>query len=449
MDRIMGWLIRCVICLSRFSKFLSGAGLCRYDERTPDGPLRILLAGYNGARNTGADVRVISIARQLLSLYGEDELQVTVMTMDPDNMKGYFPENVRMLKFSPIYMLDLWKACSGHHAVILCEGSTLTGTFANALAMFYIEAAGIMKMQGKPSIAYGSEVGPMEPWLEKMARKYCSETYFITRTEHALERLHQLGLRGHQGTDTAWSFEADGRAMPAGEELKMSGWDGRKPVIGAAVIDPFCWPVRPRPVRWILSALSGNRRDQYKKWYFFSRSPERRKLFEKYLRNVAAAVNRYAEKNNCFVAVIGMEALDLNACERFRGMLRVPCALFCASDHDAFRMTAVLRSLSALVTSRYHAAVLSMEKGVPIVSVSMDERLDELMEEAGADPAFRLRTDDPELGRHLYAAMQRQKGLQSVVGAQFRQQAEKGKNILEEMGNFLKNYLEDERIGIQ
>ena len=109
----------------------------------------------------------------------------------------------------------------------------------------------------------------------------------------------------------------------------------------------------------------------------------------------------------------------------------------------------MLRSLSALVTSRYHAAVLSMEKGVPIVSVSMDERLDELMEEAGADPAFRLRTDDPELGRHLYAAMQRQKGLQSVVGAQFRQQAEKGKNTLEEMGNFLKNYLEDERIGIQ
>ena len=208
MDRMMGWLIQCVIGLSRFSKLLSGAGLCRYSERVPGGPFRVLLAGYNGARNTGADVRVISIARQLLSLYGEDELQLTVMTMDPDNMKGYFPESVRMLKFSPIYMLDLWKACSEHHAVILCEGSTLTGTFTNALAMFYIEAAGIMKMQGKPSIAYGSEVGPMEPWLEKMARKYCSDTYFIARTVPSLKRLKQLGLKGHQGTDPA-AFSRD------------------------------------------------------------------------------------------------------------------------------------------------------------------------------------------------------------------------------------------------
>lgn len=442
MDRVMGWLIQCVIFCSRFSRLLSRAGACRYEERRPGAPFRILLAGYNGARNTGADVRVISIARQLLSLYGEDAVELTVMTMDPDNMKGYFPECVRLLKFSPIYMFDLWKACSEHHAAILCEGSTLTGTFANALAMFYIEAAGIMKMQGKPSIAYGSEVGPMEPWLEKMARKYCADTYFIARTEPSLKRLEQLGLKGHRGTDTAWSFEAGGYTLAVKKELKKNGWDGKKPVIGAAVIDPFCWPVRPKPGRWILSGISKNRKDQYKKWYYFSRSAARRKLFGRYLRNVAAAVNRYAEKNDCFVAVIGMEALDLDACESFRCMLHVPCALFCASDHDAFEMTALIRSLSALVTSRYHAAVLSMEKGIPIVSISMDERLDELMEEAGADPAFCFRTDDPELGRHLYAALNRQKGARIQLGEQFRKKAEKGRHTLREMGCFLKNYLE-------
>ena len=72
MDRIMEWLIQCVIFCSRFSRLLSRAGVCRYEERRPGAPFRILLAGYNGARNTGADVRVISIARQLLSLYGEE-----------------------------------------------------------------------------------------------------------------------------------------------------------------------------------------------------------------------------------------------------------------------------------------------------------------------------------------------------------------------------------------
>ena len=53
-------------------------------------------------------------------------------------------------------------------------------------------------------------------------------------------------------------------------------------------------------------------------------------------------------------------------------------------------MTSILHCLDILVTSRYHAAVLSMLKGMPIVAVSMDSRLDGLYQ------------DIPVMAQHLH-----------------------------------------------
>ena len=119
-----------VSCLEKvFSKLLPG--ICRdlpviYDEWTPGKPRKILLVGYNGARNTGSDVRTVAIARQLRTLFGPDEIRITVMTLDPGTMEGYFDKDVELLKFSSFFPLDIFRACSAHHAAILCECSTLT-----------------------------------------------------------------------------------------------------------------------------------------------------------------------------------------------------------------------------------------------------------------------------------------------------------------------------------
>ena len=51
-------------------------------------------------------------------------------------------------------------------------------------------------------------------------------------------------------------------------------------------------------------------------------------------------------------------------------------------------MTALLRSLGGLVTSRYHASVLSMAAGVPQVGVGHDLRLRTLFEELGLSRCF-------------------------------------------------------------
>ena len=60
MDRLLAIIVRLVVWLARWVKPLSRWGLCRYEQWTPGTPLKILLVGYNGARNTGADTRLIT-----------------------------------------------------------------------------------------------------------------------------------------------------------------------------------------------------------------------------------------------------------------------------------------------------------------------------------------------------------------------------------------------------
>ncbi|MBQ8052496.1 MAG: hypothetical protein IJ198_01635 [Lachnospiraceae bacterium] len=199
MDLVLAFVVFLMAEAARFAGRPAGRG--DYEEWKPGRKRKILLVGYNGARNTGSDVRVAAIAAQIRELFGKDNVHITVMTLDAASLKGYFDEDVELLPFSSLFPLDLLRACCSHHAAILCEGSTLKSTFANALTLFMGEAAGIMKNQKKPCLAYGSEVGEMEPFLERAVKKLCSDTYFITRTEASYRALKRLGLKGHAGTD--------------------------------------------------------------------------------------------------------------------------------------------------------------------------------------------------------------------------------------------------------
>ena len=55
---------------------------------TPGEKLKILFAGYNGTRNTGADVRVHEILRQVRHVLGAENVDFSVMTQNFDRTKS-------------------------------------------------------------------------------------------------------------------------------------------------------------------------------------------------------------------------------------------------------------------------------------------------------------------------------------------------------------------------
>ncbi len=436
MDRILCLLIYVLASLAQLGHFSND-----YEEWREGKKIKILLAGYNGARNTGSDVRVVAIVEQLKSLFKE-QAEITVMTMDEESLAGYFGDDVKLLRFSSLFPFDLFKACSSHHVTILVEGSTLKSTFANALTLFLCEAAGVTTHQGKPCIAYGSEVGKMEMFLSQAAKRLCRKTYFVTRTKNSLDQLRKLGLQGHNGTDTAWIYDKAISSEEAECLLKKQGWDGKMPLLGIAVINPFCWPVRASLWKWIKGHFQDDLPGQYDKWYFFSDSPERRKAYHCYIDEIAKGVNAFLVENEFFPVVVGMERLDEKACKEVRQKLNAGSAIFLSRDTSGNIMTGILRKLSLLVTSRYHASVLSMESGCPIVAVSMDERLDGIMQETNLED-YLLKVSDHELGRKIQETLSRCWKEKESIHELIQQRLPQYKKTLDEMGMFLKRYIQE------
>ena len=438
MDRLLGLLIKLFI-------FLSGFGT--YEKWEPGNKLKLLMVGYNGARNTGADARVAAAVKQIKELFGADNVHMTVLTLSEKALEGYFDEDVEVREISSIFLKDLYKACSSHHAAVLCEGSTLKSTFADALSLFFCEASGIMARQGKPCIAFGSEVGYMDEALRQFAAKTCRDTYFITRTQESQTVLTGLGLQGHKGTDTAWLYEGAASGEATEQLLRENGWDGKKPILGIAVINPFIWPVRASLRKWIKGRFTGTHEGQYDKWYYYSDSPKRRIDYDRYINEIAKAANSLCETEGFFPVLLGMEKMDIDACEKLKQKLKMPVAVFASGEYTADVMTGVLLNMSALITSRYHAAVLRMRSGCPIVAVSMDERLDSLMKELEMDDGYLFHVWDENLGAQLTAAVRNGSIHKNDIREHLKQKVQEYREEQLAMGAFLKRYITDKLEG--
>ena len=425
------------------------AGLSKSEVWKPGDKLKILLVGYNGKRNTGADVRVAEMVKQINRVLGEDSIEIGILTLDVDNIKVYFDPSTKLIEFSTIYFKDLLDACSQYHMAVLCEGSTLKSRFANALTLFFCEAAGVMKKQGKTCIAYGSEAGEMDPFVRKMASNLCSDTYFIARTEPSLKIIAEMGLEGHFGTDTAWTFPPADRAWAENELREKTGWDGKKPILGVAVINPFYWPVKPSLAKLVRAGVTRNWEHHYEKWYFFTWSEERARLYRAYIDGIANAVNRFRAAHDVHVVIIGMEALDYDACQDLSAALDSPAGIFSSRFYDGHQMTAILHTLSMLVTSRYHARVLSMTGGVPSIAVSMDERLYNILEECGHLDDYYFPTDEPELEEKLSQSMEKLWENRDEVSEEIRRSIPRYLRIMSEMGSFFREYVEKSFPGIE
>ncbi|HMK21966.1 MAG TPA: hypothetical protein VK466_06505, partial [Terriglobales bacterium] len=62
--------------------------------------------------------------------------------------------------------------------------------------------------------------------------------------------------------------------------------------------------------------------------------------------------------------MIGMEMLDLDACERVAETLG-GTPVFASDKHDMYELVSILRASDRILSSRYHAIVTSMPAGIP------------------------------------------------------------------------------------
>ena len=378
----------------------------------PGEKLKLLFAGYNGTRNTGSDVRVEEMLRQVRHILGDDKVRLSVMSQNFDMTRGYF-DKVNQVRLPDIFPPFLYREVRKYDGVVACEGSMFKSKFANALTTMMIGSLAIASSQNKLSVGYGAEAGYMDPLIARMCKRYCGDSLVITRNEESQGVLGKLGISTELGTDTAWTFEPHPEEYGS-KTLREAGWDGSAQVLVVCPINPFWWPVKASVAKAAAKTLTGAYKDShYRSVYFHNSKASVLTAYDRYLKAMSNAVDRFRKERGIFVVLVAMEALDTRACKRMSEMLGgVP--IFSSYDYDMYQLVSILRSSHLMVSSRYHGIVTAMPALVASAGVTMDERIRNLMHERGHEDLL-LNVDDPDLEEKLMVVMDRlQKESESI-----------------------------------
>jgi polysaccharide pyruvyl transferase WcaK-like protein len=395
-------LVAWVSALIEVRRFAWMFGLGR--RWTPGEKLRLLFAGYNGTRNTGSDVRVQEMLRQIRQVLGADKVDFSVMSQDFDRSAGYF-DGTRQVYLPDVFPPFLFREVRQNHGVIACEGSMFKSKFANALTTMMIGSLGLASAENKLSLAYGGEAGHMDPLIQNMCERYVHDSLVITRNVESQTLLRKLGIPTELGTDTAWTFDPNPPEY-ARQALRQAGWDEKTPILVLCPIHPFVWPVKASIAKYLARATTGAYKEsQYRTVYFHESGPEVDRKYRHYISGFGKAAAAFGQRHRVFPILVAMERLDAVACRSMSEYL--PGApIFTSDEYNMFELVSILRAGSYMVSSRYHGIVTCMPSLVASAGVTMDERIRNLMRERGHEHLF-LTVDEPELETKLLQVMEK------------------------------------------
>ena len=395
---LIGWSL--VQVLGYGVRFLDLFGLGLNKKWKPGEKLQILFLAYSGARNTGAEVRVAECIDQVNQVLGEDAVDINMTTLNLEEAREYFKHNkVNLMPMGYIYFGDVFKFVLKNHLVVLVEGSCWKENFAAALLLYFLYGAGLAEKLGKPSFSYAVDAGQMNRFNNFLSWNLSKGmTRLITRTVPAKEVLEKIFLPGAiVRVDTAWTLRPNPPEWGR-DQLQQLGWDGKKPLVGLAMQNFFWWPIIPDFVRW----LKGDKEYNYRLIYYYDYDEEDKKKYRQWAVMLAELMDWIAEKYRVQPVLIAMEALDHGSCEDLIGMMKHQPILYSCREHVGVEIASVLRNLQLLITTRYHAMVLSMPGLVPFIGLSRDERIRGVMQETKLDDDYYAdwqRADLPELLR--------------------------------------------------
>jgi polysaccharide pyruvyl transferase WcaK-like protein len=338
----------------------------------PSDGLKVLLVGYNGANNTGSESRLISIIDELYEIIGKNTI-ITIPTLNEKNLKRYITvnDNLKIVPIPSLYVLALLKLVKQHDLILLIEGSCYMDSWTSALLWAFLLTTTYSKAFKKPCAAYAVDSGDLSAFNKYLVKREASKTdLIIVRSKYAAERLRSIGVTApiKVTADTAFYYQES----PDDHSILRKIWPDATKLIGISVVDFTLWPVVLRP--W------GREKDRYKWPYYFSRSKERKKMRKNLIQGWVTTINYINKKYGRKVALICMEDLDEPLAREIVEKIddQNYCKVFSSRELNTSQMTSILINLDLLITSRYHAAVLSLRKLVPQIAVGHDFRLTSL-----------------------------------------------------------------------
>jgi polysaccharide pyruvyl transferase WcaK-like protein len=274
--------------------------------------------------------------------------------------------------------------------IILVEGSCYMDTWGSALLWCYLLATRYAHSMKKPCVAYAVDAGSAGRFNRWLIRREASKTDLIlARTQKAAERLKNWGVKApiEVTADNAFAFQPN----PQDYDILKRVWPEASHVVGVAAEDIYVWPVKIR--------LWDRKKYCYRWPYYYTHSKESRKNSDVLAKALARQADDIIEEHDKDIALLSMEGLDAGFANEIQRLMTHPerTKVFTSSQYNASQMTSILRSLELLITSRYHAGVLSLANQVPQVAIGHDLRIRDLYADLGMSELFTDHEDELRL----------------------------------------------------
>jgi len=349
---------------------------------------KILLVGYNGANNTGAEAKLLVSINEIRSVLGPDAC-ITVPSLNEANLRRYLQEapNLKIKPVRPsLFFVDIRKYVKQNDLIMLVEGSCYMDTWGAALLWYYLLATRYAHSMTKPCVAYSVDTGNASRFNRWLIRRG-KTSLILARTKNAAERLKKWEVKApiEVTADNAFAFQP----KPQDHDLLKQVWPEASNIVGVAAEDIYIWPVQIRI--W-------DRRKYCYRWpYYYQHSKACREKSDLLVDVLAVQADEIVEKYDKDIALLSMEGLDTAFTNKIQQHMKHAdrTKVFSSTQYNASQMTSVLRSLDLLITSRYHAGVLSLSHQVPQTAIGHDLRIKDLYTDLEIPELF-IDHEDPD-----------------------------------------------------
>jgi polysaccharide pyruvyl transferase CsaB len=327
---------------------------------------RVAISGYYGFRNSGDE----AVLRSILTALREEgrnaglEIEPVVLSGDPAWTEA--AHGVRAAhRMRPAEVLRTLRGCD---ALISGGGSLLQDATSAKTIPYYTGIVGLARLLGKPVFVYAQGIGPVRrAWLRPLVRAAMNASRIVTvRDEESAALLARIGVA--RGRIEVVPDPVMGLAPPAEAEARaasMAGGpgDGDAPVVGVSVR------------RWRPDGAD--------------------------LARVAEALAALARRRAVRLRFLPLHAPDdAEASRAVMGRLAAlgagDAAEFAEPGDDPQRMLLEVGRCSLVFGMRLHALIYAANRGVPMIGLSYDPKIDHFLARLGLSPVGTTDRLDPE-----------------------------------------------------
>ena len=302
------------------------------------------------------------------------KLCITVPSLNEENLRRYLTESptLKIKSIRPsVFFLDIRRLVKENDLIMLVEGSCYMDTWGSALLWYYLLATRYAYSMKKPCVAYSVDAGSASRFNSWLIRREASKTNLIlARTKSAAERLKKWGVTApiEVTADNAFAFQPN----PQDHDLLKRVWPEASHVVGVAAEDVYVWPVHIR--------LWDKKKYCYRWPYYYTHSKASLEKSDVLAKVLAVQADDIIMEQDKDIALLSLEGLDASFANKIQRLMKHPerTKVFTSIEYNASQMTSILRSLDLLITSRYHAAVLSLPNHVPQTAIGHDLRIRDL-----------------------------------------------------------------------